>query len=116
MQVAAGWIDAKGPPRVAISLPGGQAHRITQEPANRIRVQWRRDFAVNSPIETGVRPLHRRKNVKASDPSPLLVVRKRDQRRAGIPAERIRLRRPIQVPARARESTEIVLGGLVVFE
>jgi hypothetical protein len=89
---------------------------MTQEPANRVTVQWRRDFAGKSPIETGVRPLHMGKHVKGSDPSQLLVMRERDQCRPLVPAEWIGLSPPIQVPARARESTEIVLGGLVVFE
>jgi hypothetical protein len=62
-------------------------------------MQWRRDFAVNSPITLGG-----------------FVVRQWDQSGARIPAERIGLCRPIEVAARSGESTEMVLGGLVVFE
>jgi hypothetical protein len=62
-------------------------------------VQRRRNSAVNSPI------------VAAG-----LFVREWDQGRTGIPPERIGLRRPIEVTARSGESTEMVLGGLVVFE
>jgi len=44
------------------------------------------------------------------------VVRERNQASARISAKRIRLRGPVQVAARSGESTEMVLGGLVVFE
>jgi len=43
-------------------------------------------------------------------------VRKRNQARAFIAPEGIGLRRPIQMSARSGESTEMVLGGLVVVE
>ena len=99
MKIAARRIDAQGPARVSISLPRGETHRVAQEPGNRLAVERCRGAAVNSPIARGG-----------------FLMRERDQSRARVPSKRIGLRRPIEVAARSGESTEMVLGGLVVFE
>ena len=98
VKVAAGRIDAQRPTRLSIGFPGGEPHRVTKEPGDRVEVQRRPD-AVSSPIARG-----------------RFFVRKRNQARAFIAPEGIGLRRPIQIPARSGKSTEMVLGGLVVFE
>ena len=101
MQVSAGRVDAQRPTRVPIGLPCRQAHRIAQEPPHRLASDWGGGYGVNSPTE-------------GADWRRL--PRKRDERRALVPAKWIGLRRPIQIPARSGESTEVVLGGLVVVE
>jgi hypothetical protein len=99
MKVATGWVDAQGPTRIPVGLPRGETHRVAQEPRNRVAMQRCRDSAVNSPITMGG-----------------FTMRELDHRRARIPPERIGLCRPIEVAARSGESTEMMLGGLVVFE
>ena len=98
VKVAAGRIDAQRPTRLSIGFPGREPHRVTKEPGDRVEV-YRRPDAGRSPIARG-----------------RFFVRKRNQARAFIAPEGIGLRRPIQIPARSGKSTEMVLGGLVVFE
>jgi hypothetical protein len=98
VEVAAGRIDAECPAGFSIGFPRGEPHRVAQEPGDRVSVQ-RCGVAVSSPIAVS----H-------------LFVRKRNQARAGIAPEGVGLRRPIQIPARSGETTEMVLGGLVIIE
>jgi hypothetical protein len=62
--------------------------------------------------------MRRRRGSAVNSPITLagLITRELDHWRARIPPERIGLCRPIEVTARSGESTEMVLGGLVVFE
>ena len=101
MQIPARRVDAQRPTCLTIGLPCRQAHRIPQEPGHRPVADRRGGLSPEPPVSG--RPLTR-------------FCESGDEPGAPVAAKRIGLRRPVQIPARSGESTEMVLGGLVVVE
>src|SRR3989442_377972 len=105
VQVPAGRIAAQRPPRAAGLLPGGQGEGVFEQPregADRDRRARHSPRTVQALIRRRERLL-----VQAED-------RQVHQRRPFVPAERVRLVRPVQVAKRAGVAVEVMLGLLVV--
>ena len=103
VEVAARWIDAERPPRMAVLLPGRQPHRAAQElPYGSLVDRGGHGSAVE---QRRVRHLVRQGHL-----------RQLYERRALVAPKRVRLSRPVEVPQRPREAVEVMLRPIVIAE
>jgi len=102
VQVAAGRIAAQGPAGRAIALPRRQAEGQLQQMRNAVGGQFLRRYAGGA------------EQVAPADRQLARQQRQLQFRRAGVAAERIGLRRPVQAARAGSIAVHVVLGPLVV--
>src|SRR5215510_13083788 len=109
MKIAARRIDAKRPARFAKLFPRREPERMAQQIANRTGARW------NAGVSLRIEELIVRRSERLIDrTSRTRRGKQHDFGCARKTPERMRLRRPVEIPERSRELMEMVLRAVVV--